>query len=290
MTATVTETTPFGIAIPAGRRIELPGRGVTFVREAPGPPGAPTVVLLHGWMANSALNWFTAYGALARRWRVVAVDHRGHGRGIRTRRRFRLADCADDVAALCERLGVERVVPVGYSMGGPVAQLLWHRHRDLVAGVVLCATARDFAGRAPGRFALGAMGPMAAMTRVVPPVVRRSVARAVFAQVGDGPVARWVRDEIGRNDPRMVLEAGAELARFTSREWIGDLDVPACVVITRLDRLVPAGRQWKLAASIPGASVVEIPADHGACVARPDVFVPALVSALDDVTRRAGLA
>ena len=83
-----------------GRRIELPGRGTTFVREVPGPPGAPTVLLLHGWIASGGLNWFTTFEPLGEHFRVLAIDHRGHGRGIRSWRRFTLADCADDAADL----------------------------------------------------------------------------------------------------------------------------------------------------------------------------------------------
>ena len=49
----------------------------------------------------------------------MALDHRGHGRGIRSRRPFRLEDCADDAAALIDELGLGPVTAVGYSMGGP---------------------------------------------------------------------------------------------------------------------------------------------------------------------------
>ena len=56
-------------------------------------------LLLHGWIASGGLNWFNAFGPLSERYYVVAPDLRGHGRGLRSRRRFRLADCADDVAA-----------------------------------------------------------------------------------------------------------------------------------------------------------------------------------------------
>jgi pimeloyl-ACP methyl ester carboxylesterase len=47
----------FGPRLPFGRRIELPDRGTTFVRRLAGPPGAPTVLLLHGWVASAGLNW-----------------------------------------------------------------------------------------------------------------------------------------------------------------------------------------------------------------------------------------
>ena len=59
-----------------------------MVRELAGPPGAPTVVLLHGWTATCDLNFFYCYEALGRRFRVLAFDHRGHGDGLRTRRRL----------------------------------------------------------------------------------------------------------------------------------------------------------------------------------------------------------
>src|SRR4051812_49284810 len=130
-----------GPPLPLGRRVELPGRGTTFVREVEGPPGAPTVLLLHGWMASGGLNWFQTFDLLGEHFRVLAPDLRGHGRGIRSPRRFRIGDCADDAAALLDELGEGPVIAVGYSLGGPVAQMLWKRHPEKVRGLVLCATA-----------------------------------------------------------------------------------------------------------------------------------------------------
>ena len=69
--------------LPRGERIELPGRGTTFVRSVAGPPGAPTVLLLHGWLASGGLNWFNAFTPLSQRYNVLAPDMRGHGRGNR---------------------------------------------------------------------------------------------------------------------------------------------------------------------------------------------------------------
>src|SRR4051794_5248050 len=106
-------------AVPDGRFVDLPGRGTTFIRELAGPPGAPTVMLLHGLSATGGLNWVWSFRPLAGRYRVIAIDHRGHGHGIRTNR-FRLADCADDVAALADQLRIGSFVAVGYSMGGPI--------------------------------------------------------------------------------------------------------------------------------------------------------------------------
>ena len=280
-------TTP---PLPPGGPVDLPGRGTTFHRDLPSRSGAdaPAVVLLHGWTATADLNWFPAYDALAEHFRVVALDHRGHGRGIRSNRRFRLADCADDAVALADVLGIDRFVPVGYSMGGLVAQLTWHRHRDRVAGLVLGATARNFRGNRAAAGGYTALGAMAAAARLVPLSVRAGAAQRVINRRPG--VSDWAREQFEAGDPRMVLEAGQAIGAFSSHAWIGDVDVPTAVVLTEADRVVPPARQAKLAAAIPGATVHAAPIDHGGCVVEAEAFVPVLVDAVQDVARRADAA
>lgn len=273
--------------LPPGRALELPGRGRTFVRELAGPPGAPALLLLHGLSATADLNWFPSYAALGRHFRVVAMDHRGHGRGIRSRTRFRLADCADDAAAVCAALGIDRVVPVGYSMGGPIAQLMWHRHRDLVDGLVLCATARNFAGQPREQAFYTALPVVSGAARIVPGNVwRRLGDRTIGRRVNGRPLSEWAASEMRRTSPVAVLEAAAALGSYSSRDWIGDVDVPTAVVVTTRDDLVPARRQRRLAESIPGATVVEVDGDHLVCVTGASRFVPKLVEACRLVTQR----
>ena len=249
--------------------------------------GAPPLVLLHGLTATSALNWGPAFEPLGRRFRTIALDHRGHGRGIRppALRGFHLSDCADDVIALADVLGLEKVVLVGYSMGGPIAQLTWRRHPDRVAGLVLCATSRYFADTSRSglrlAFASGIAG-AATVVRTIPPPVRRRLATAgmVWRRRALG-MPQWVLDETAHNDPAAVLEAVRALQRFDSRPWIGEVDVPTAVVVTTEDRVVPPERQRRMAAAIPGASVFEVAGDHAVCVMNPHRFVPTLLDACE---------
>jgi 3-oxoadipate enol-lactonase len=276
-------------ALPPGRPVHLPRRGTTFVREVAGPAGAPTLLLLHGWTATADLNWFTCYSALGRNFRVVAMDLRGHGRGIRSRRAFRLEDCADDVAALAAELGLDRIIPVGYSMGGPVAQLVWRRHRDLVAGMVLCATARRFSGGGPAERAFfSSMLGLSLAARVMPATVRRQVMDGVVRRrLEQGPLSQWAVSQLRRNDPVAILQAGTAIGTFDSRSWLGDVRVPAAVVVTTEDRVVSPHSQLALAATIPGATVHTVEGDHGACVMAATRFVPVLVAACREVAARA---
>lgn len=265
---------PGGPPIPLGRRVELPGRGTTFVRDVAGPPGAPTILLLHGLVASGGLNWFQAFDPLAAHFRVVAIDHRGHGRGIRSWRRFRLADCADDAAALLDELGIDDAIAVGYSMGGPIAQLLWHRHPAKVSGLVFCATSNRFVPGVRERLAfVTAVSAIAGSTRVgqlatrVPlaPLQRR-IPQAVKARPDS--LTRWAGAEMRRHDPRMVTEALAAVTNFDSRRWLSTVDVPTAVVVTTKDRAVPAQEQLRLLLAIPHAQVHLHDEGHTWC-ARP---------------------
>ncbi len=273
--------------LPPGREVYLPGRGTTFVRELAGPPGAPVVVLLHGWTVTADVTWFRTYQSLGQRYRIFALDLRGHGRGIRSRTPFRLEDCADDVAALAALYGIQRVVPVGYSMGGPVAMLLWQRHPALVQGLVLCATARDFSTTRQDRMAFLALAGLARASRLTPAQTR--------AWLGGRFVARrsrryedWALEEVMRNDWRAVLHAGAAIGRFSARDWIPTVDCPTAVLVTTRDHIVSPHRQQRLLEAIPGAAGFHLDADHDCCVASAPVFVPALLEACATVTGSGG--
>ncbi len=281
---------PHGPPIPLGRRVELPGRGVTFVREVPGPPGAPTLVLLHGLLASGGLNWFQAFEGLGRHFRLIAPDLRGHGRGIRSSRRFRLSDCADDVAALLDQLGVEKATAVGYSMGGPVAQLLWKRHRQRVNGLVFCATSDRFVSVTRERLIfVTAMSALAGSTRAGQLATRvpvRLVRNRIPAGVRDRPASlrAWASAEMRRHDWRMVMEAAHAIGTYDSSKWIGQIDVPTAVLITAKDRAIPPIDQMRLVLGVKGATLHRIEDGHTVCARRR--FAAPLVAACQATTAR----
>lgn len=273
--------------LPEGRMVELPGRGRTFVVDVPGPPGAPTLVLLHALGCTGYLSWFPSILVLAQDYRVVVLDQRWHGRGIRSPR-FRLKDCADDVVALADVLGIDTFIPIGYSMGGLVTQLVWQRHPERVDGMVLCATARNFRGarREKVFFPLitAAMIPLS-------PYVRKRVERVAVTlpelpcPPGEG-VRNWGLSEFRSTSAWSMAAVLRELGRFNSAPWITDVDVPTAVVATTKDHTIPVRRQYRMAAAIAGATVHEVHAGHAALVLKAEQFVPALVEAVGSVKDR----
>jgi 3-oxoadipate enol-lactonase len=267
---------------PFTRLAELPGRGVTRVWEYAGPPGAETLMLIHGLACTAELNWGRVFAPLARHFHVIAADLRGHGDGIRTGWRFRLEDCADDVAALAETLGIGRFIAVGYSMGGMVAQLLCRRHAPRLSGLVLCATARNVLGSPAEKLTALSLPAIASAMRWNP-VWRLASAEAfgsaLLGPVDDPATARWVRAQLSRTTLATVISAMEAVSEFTSHRWISQIDVPAAVVVTTRDRIVPVSRQLTLARVIPDASVHTVDGDHAVCITQPQLFAQTLLKA-----------
>jgi pimeloyl-ACP methyl ester carboxylesterase len=278
--------------VPEGQLVRVEGRGELFARiHRHTDPSAPVVLLLHGWTASSDLQFVTAYSDLAARYTVVGIDHRGHGRGLRAPDPFTLEDAADDAAALLDTLGLRPAIPVGYSMGGPIAMLLAQRRRELVTGLVVQATALNWRNTKRDRL----------LWRVLPIAgswlrskgYRRSLNRAVPRVIGasrDGhpvrPLIPWLVSEMSRNDPFVMVEAGRALSHYDAQPWAGSLGVPAASLITTADHLVPPRQQRALATAL-GAEVRELAADHFAPLSHPLRYTELTIELIEDVRQRA---
>lgn len=276
---------------PIGHEVDLTGRGRTFVREVPGPRGAPTLILLHGWTATADLNWFTCFAPLGEHFRVLAPDHRGHGRGIRPRGGFRLVDCADDVAAIADVFGVSTFIPVGYSMGGAIAQLVALRHEQRTRGLVLAATAGYFASSRDERLNFLGLTGLARLSRLTTAQARSWITEQLYLQRKTHTLADWAARQIASHDWRHVLEAGSEIGSFDSRPWLRDIAVPAAMIMTTKDQVVPLQRQEELAATFGAPTVTHrIDAGHDAVFVAHDRFVPLLLDACHRVVDHAAAA
>lgn len=284
--------------LPPARIVAVPGHGEMFVREDHrAGPRAPTLVLVHGWVVPADVHWFTCYADLARDTNLVAVDLRGHGRGSRPPMPFRLPDAADDIAALLRHLGIGPAVVLGYSMGGAVTQLVWQRHPDVVAGMVLAATAARFDRSLAMRLNWRLMGALQVSLRLLPRTVYERVLLAVVRGeipdyvpgIPDNTTALadhvgWLVGELQRGHPEDIAEAGRELGRFDSRGWLPTVDVPAAVILTTRDQMVPPPAQLELAQHLPDVEVFPVDADHDAPATSPQAFTEAVLKAVHHVS------
>lgn len=275
--------------------MRVPDRGEFFLRDSDptdADPTRPAVFLLHGWVGSADLNFGGLYDdVIAAGYRVVAIDHRGHGRGPRPLVPFRLVDCAADAAAVIRALGLGPVIVYGYSMGGAVAQLVARDHPDVVAGLVLSGTAQHWQDEELRR-AWRAMPFVGFGLSVAPGRAWRAALKRAGFRPGAG--MSWVHSEMTRHSAHDIAEAGRELGRFDSRPWLAPMPFPTAVVLTSADDAVPPAKQQQLAAAL-NAQIFDAPVRHlevaaMAGDASAQRYNPVLVEALDAVRARCAAA
>lgn len=266
--------------VPPGRAVAI-GDHELFVRES--ADAGPAALLLHGWMATADVNFFGLYRELAGRRRVIAPDHRGHGRSF-VADHVSIDAMADDAAALCEALGTGPVVVVGYSMGTAIAQTLAARRPDLVAGMVLSGGAVRW-NRPHLRPLIWRAGWDGSVQRLSTGrfFAEKLSARASRTSPVAAEVSRWIEAEIERGHPGNLRDAGRSLARFDGRPLLPITStVPTTVVVTSGDHLVPARRQHELV-ELLGADHVTVAGDHDSPAALAEAWSAAVAAAIDSV-------
>lgn len=266
--------------LPDARVVDLPGRGRMPVRVVEGP--TPTL-LLHGWTLTADVNFCHLMPHLSGG--LVAMDHHGHGRGPRRPQRFRISDSADDHVALLDVLGIDKVIVLGYSLGGPIGLDLARRHPDRVAGLVLQATALRFDSLADRltKPLLRAVRPLAALG------VGRTAPLRFFNHTRErsAETARlwpWLRRELVHCHPRMMVDVMLAEYAFDFRPYASELaDVPIAVVVTTRDSAVPPRDQREMARRL-GAEMIPVEDDHDVFLADPPAYVAASLEAIARVT------
>lgn len=250
--------------------------GTMHVVEHGDAAGRP-IVLLHG-ITLSALTWhyqLADLADLADRYRLLAVDLRGHGSSIAGAAEWHFDRLATDLAELFDHLDLRDAVLVGHSMGGMVALRFALDHRatfaERVAGLVLMSTsggpvvrlaayqALTDAIRPPARYAL-ALG-----DRIPGGMFRANDLSYLIFRLGMGADPAPEHVELNRlmtaGTPVTVWsELITHVAGFDVRDRLGEIDVPALVLVGTRDLLTPPASARKLVAGLPHSRpVVALP-------------------------------
>ncbi|MGB3604834.1 alpha/beta fold hydrolase [Gordonia sp. (in: high G+C Gram-positive bacteria)] len=273
------------VDVPDGYMMELPGRGSTYVTDTPGPTAdAPAIVLLHSLTTTGLLTWFPSIPALSKKFRVITLDQRWHGRGIQSET-FSLRDCADDSVAVLDVLGIDKAMFAGFSMGSLIAQRVWRQHPDRVGGLVLCASTDVFQMTPTEAFFHNGMDGMFSRIRGFGSPLR--AARVQAKQVDPKEdIYRWALNEFRSTSPLAVSKAIGEIGKHHTRPWVNQIDVPTAVVVPLKDKAIPPARQKAMARRIKGATIHEVDGGHASCVMDAEKFVPVFVHATNEVLAR----
>lgn len=125
---TATATKPARVKAKNGS-FDSNGVKIQYVTAGEGEP----VILVHGFTASAMMNWQQpgVFDALAKDYKVVALDNRGHGRSGKPHEKEKYGvEMVEDVVRLMDHLGIERAHIVGYSMGGFITGKLLATHPE----------------------------------------------------------------------------------------------------------------------------------------------------------------
>lgn len=102
----------------------------------------PAILLING-LSQSTANWMSQVSALSERYRVITFDSRGQGRSDVGNRPLTIDEHVDDIIALLDHLGIERVHPVGFSHGARIGLRLAAKRPNRVGRLVVTGMGAD---------------------------------------------------------------------------------------------------------------------------------------------------
>jgi pimeloyl-ACP methyl ester carboxylesterase len=267
--------------------------GTRLHTEVFGPQDGYPIVLAHGITCALSV-WHEQINDLARDYRVIAYDHRGHGRsGVPPRGHYSLDHLASDLDAVLEATLApgERAVIAGHSMGG-IAITSWaERYRnkvpqradavalintttgEIVRQVKLLAVAPRLSR---GRVAVGSriirtFGGVPALRAAAVPS-RRFVAALAVGRDAAPDIAQFVYELYASTPPAGRAGCARMLVDSMERRHIRlhGLTVPTLVIGSENDRLLPIDSSRRIARDAPNlAELVELPGGHCAILECP---------------------
>jgi pimeloyl-ACP methyl ester carboxylesterase len=235
--------------------LTIDGSLVHYRQSSRTPPGAKTVVCLHGSGADSIV-WSAQLSRLRKNYNIIAPDLPAHGRSEGSTLRV-AADYAEWLNAFAQALGLKRFFLMGHSFGGAVVQEFARIYPEKAAGLVLIGTGTRFklSGTYRELFDKGFDPEDLAARQQLPEQFREAFA--------------FLKNNSGSALHADLMAAG----RFDSSDWIGTVTAPVLVVRGANDCVTPPDMPAELANMLPNAELVTIgDAGHVVMLEARDAF------------------
>ncbi|WP_297698780.1 alpha/beta hydrolase [Mycobacterium sp.] len=285
---------PFPAQLPPSTTVAVRAAdGTRLHAEVFGPPDGYPIVLTHG-ITCAIRAWAHQIADLAGEYRVIAFDHRGHGRsGVPRAKDYSLKHLASDLDSVLDATLAphERAVVAGHSMGG-ITIAAWsqrYRHKvarradavalintttgDLIRNVQLLAMPRGLgpARVLAGRALIGAFGgfPVPGAARIPS---RHVVAMLATGRDADPSIARLVYELFEKTSPLGRAGCARALVAAVGSRYLdlGGLTVPTLVIGSERDRLTPISQSRRIARDAPNLiGLVELPGGHCSMLEHP---------------------
>jgi 3-oxoadipate enol-lactonase len=239
--------------------------------EIHGPERSDITLVFINSLGTDFRIWQQIVPVLAKDWRIVLFDKRGHGLSDGEAGDQSLDNYAQDVLGLLDHLKIAKIAIIGLSIGGMIAQRLAILAPHRVVSLILCDTALKIGTQdfwAERMAAIAAHG----LDSIADSVLARWFASG-FRENRADEFAGW-RNMLVRTEPRFYLGACAAIRDADLSGDAAHIKARTLCIVGDEDQSTPPDLVRALAAAIPGATFASIEsAGHLPCVEQPHALV-----------------
>lgn len=247
----------------------------------PGPEGAETVVLSNS-LGSTLHMWDRNVDALAEHFTVVRYDTRGHGKSSVVPGPAHLDDLCDDVIALLDELGLDKVHFVGLSLGGMTGMRLGVRNPERLLGLVVLCTS-PYLGPGCNWTDRAALVRAEGTGAVANAVVDRWYSPGFLARE-DERVAQ-ARGVVAATPPEGYAACCEAIASMDLRDELAQITAPTLAIAGADDPATPPPHLAGIAEAVQSGTVLVVPESaHLANDEQSEVINPAIITHLQGAT------
>ncbi len=249
--------------------------------------GAP-VLLVHG-LGSSTRDWEYQIPELARHYRVIALDVRGHGRSDKPRERYSIRGFAEDVAALIEHLQLAPVHLVGISMGGMIGFQLGVDHPELLKSLCIVNSGPEVKAKRPREYIeIAKRWSLSRLLSLDP--IAKALGKLLFPKPEQAELRQKILQRWPQNDKRAYLASLDAIIGWGVRERLARISCPTLVITADRD-YTPVAQKQAYVDELPNARLLVIEdSRHATPLDQPEHFNSSLLAFLAEVEQAAPTA
>jgi len=241
------------------------------------------LVLIHG-LGGDHGEWIMQVPVFAKKYRVIALDLRGHGKSDKVGEEYSFPIFAKDVIGLLDKLGIDKAYFCGVSMGGGVALQIALSYPERVKGLILVDTAARVSEQTAKVLSkwvelFQKEGFDAYFDQEIKDVFHPS-----FIEANPGLI-KQIKEVSRHRDLQTVIKAATGLRAFNFVDQLSKISVPTLIVHGEDDRVVPVEEARLLHEKIPNSKLVVFSeCGHGTIVEKAQEFNKVVMEFLESLT------
>ncbi|MBH8577347.1 alpha/beta hydrolase [Nostocaceae cyanobacterium CENA369] len=258
-------------------KVQVNGVDLFYDIKGTGEP----LILIAGFLCDLSY-WSLIMPSLVPRYQVIRFDNRGMGRSSAPDSPYSMQQMANDVAALLDRIGIDKVHVVGHSMGGQIAQELALAHPQKVNSMILVSSLAKGDERFNSLIETWGDLPVRVDLKLYEKIILPWIFTDEFYSIPgmiEGLIEFAINYPFAPKAYTLYHHSRAILASDTT-ERLKQINCPTLVLVGKQDILTPVKFSQQLTQGIAKAELVVLDGGHGFLIESPDAVASVMLKFL----------